>query len=123
MKRLAAVAAILLLAAGCAQQAVQPETPALPPVPPPQLDAAGFDAWLQGERARLADQREAARTRYAQDELACWRRFAVNDCLRQARLRQRAELQAARRDELALDALERDRKTEARLRAIEEKAR
>lgn len=122
MKRLAVVAAALLLLAGCAQQAVQPE-PGLPPVPPPGLDGAGFEAWLQGERARVAGQREAARKRYQEDELACWRRFAVNDCLRRARLRQRAELQVVRRDELALNALERDHKTAARLRAIEEKNR
>lgn len=118
-----ALLAALLLAAGCAQPVAAPERGAAAPSPPAGLTDAAFDTWLQGERTRLAKEREAARQRHDADELACWRRFAVNDCLRDARQRRRDVLSAARRDELVLNALERERQTAARLRAIEQKGR
>lgn len=120
--RLACVLLAALLATACAQPVVAPEVTEAP-TPPAGLADADFDAWLRDQRARLAQQREAARQRHADDELACWHRFAVNDCLRAARQRQRDVLALARRDELALNALERERQTTARLRAIEQKKR
>ncbi|HMN21826.1 MAG TPA: hypothetical protein PKA16_10595 [Ottowia sp.] len=123
MRPAVAAFAVLLLMAGCAQPVAAPETSVAALAPPAGLAEADFDAWLKGERTRLAQQRESARQRHAADELACWRRFAVNDCLREARLRQRDVLAAVQRDELALNALERERRTAARLRAIEEKNR
>ncbi|MDO5288249.1 MAG: hypothetical protein Q4F13_01255 [Pseudomonadota bacterium] len=86
---------------------------------PPGLTDEAFDAWLNAERARIASARQALAQRFDEAEKACWRRFAVNDCLRRARQAQRADLAGLRQQELALNAHERQRTTDARLRALQ----
>lgn len=116
-----ALALLVLLAGGCAQGPVVP--PAAGAAPTLQAPAGQpFEPWLQAERERVARQREAAQHRYRDDELACWRRFAVNDCLGQAKRERRGELDALRRQDLQLNALERERRTAQHLRQIEQKA-
>ena len=113
------VAAALALA-GCA--APRPSVDAVPPLAAPQgLADAPFAQWLAAQRQRIEQGRAAARQRYHDDELACWQRFAVNDCLRDARLQRRAVFDMLRRDEQVVNAAERERRTGERLRAIEDK--
>lgn len=77
-----------------------------------------FDAWVQGERDQIANEKAAAEQRYHQAGFACWKRFAVNDCLRQSRRQRRAEIDAANKTELAVNAAERDYRTRERLQEI-----
>lgn len=77
--------------------------------------------WLAQQRARVAQARSTAQTRYETEETACWRRFAVNDCLRSARLERRAALSELRQQELTLNEIERQRRTAERLRQLDEK--
>lgn len=116
---------LVVTAVGCAAPAPRDATtqPASTLAAPAGLTDAEFGAWLRGERDRVARERSAARERYDSDERACWQRFAVNDCLREARVRRRDVLDALRRDELALNAIEREHKTSARLRALGQKSR
>ena len=110
-----------LLAGGCAQGPL----PAAPAVSSVELQAPAdqpFGPWLQAERARLVQQREAAQQHYRDEELVCWRRFAVNDCLSAAKRQRRGTLDALRQQDLQLNALERERRTAERLREIGQKA-
>lgn len=76
----------------------------------------------QAERMRIASARAAAEARYRDQERACWQRFAVNDCLRDAARERRAMLDRLRDEELVLNAREREARTTERLHAIEQKA-
>lgn len=121
MNRVASlVIAAALALAGCATPRQPAETGPTLAVPQGLADAP-FAQWLSAQRQRIAQGRAAARQRYRDDELACWQRFAVNDCLRDARLQRRGALDALRRDEQVVNAAERERRTGERLRAIEDK--
>ena len=114
--------ALVLLLAGCAQSPVPP-APAGAAAAALQVPAGQpFEPWLQAERERVAQQRSAATQRYHDDELACWWRFAVHECLSEAKQQRRGTLDALRQQELQLNALEREQRSAARLRAIEQKA-
>ena len=71
--------------------------------------------------ARIAAARGEATQRYEATEKACWQRFAVNDCLRQARTERRAVLDRLRQQELAVNDLDRRRRADERLRQLERK--
>jgi hypothetical protein len=73
------------------------------------------------ERARIAAERKQADERFAADEKACWRRFAVNDCIAEAKGRQRATLGGLRRQEIHLNDIERKRRAAERQRQIDER--
>ena len=77
--------------------------------------------WLDAQRARIAAARGEATQRYEATEKACWQRFAVNDCLRQARTERRAVLDRLRQQELAVNDLDRRRRADERLRQLERK--
>jgi hypothetical protein len=77
--------------------------------------------WLSAERARIEAARSAANQRFVDEEMACWRRFAVNACVRDARVQRRAVLDRLRQEDLAINQLERKRLADARLRQIEQK--
>jgi hypothetical protein len=77
--------------------------------------------WLRTERARVASARAAAETQFTEDERTCWRRFAVNDCIRQARQVRRAFTDRLQQEDLALNAVERSRRTAQRLETLENK--
>lgn len=74
------------------------------------------------ERGRIADERGRVESGYLLEEKACYRRFAVNDCLQDARRRRRAALSDLRRQEIALEDRERSRKAAERLQLLEERA-
>lgn len=116
--------ATFLLAGCAAYQAPEPVVPGMLVELPAQIkamDDAQFTAWIEAERGAIAAGRAAAARRWQEDELACWRRFAVNDCLHKARVQRRASLQPLRARELELNAMTRQRRTDQRLRAIEQK--
>lgn len=71
-------------------------------------------ARIQQERAALAASRQ-------KDEAACYKRFAVEDCLREVRAKVREVENRLRAQELALNEAERRDKAADRMRAIEEK--
>jgi hypothetical protein len=77
--------------------------------------------WLAAERERIESERQAAVQRFDAAERECWQRFAVNDCLNQARTTRRATLDHLRQEDLALNAVERQRRTAARQRELESK--
>ncbi len=70
-------------------------------------------------RARIAAERQAIAQRLSQQEVACYQRFAVEDCLRKARTQARTEDNALRREELEINDAERREKSANRLRSIE----
>lgn len=84
-------------------------------------EEAELEAWLATQHQRLAQQRAGTEQHFAEDEHACWQRFAVNDCLRQARQQRRQSLDALREQKLQLDAFERERAAAKRLRRLEQK--
>lgn len=128
MRRLLFILLLTSLGAGCTSVPPQPVA-AVPAVSPQALrdaappSGAALAPWLSAERARVTQSREAAQSRFAADETLCWQRFAVNDCLRQARLQRRAALDQLRQQELALNEIERQRRAEQRLRQLDEKQR
>lgn len=62
------------------------------------------------EREGIAAARRDAESRYSNEEAACYQRFAVNECLREANARLRAVLTDLRYKENALTELERERR-------------
>ena len=120
----------LAAATGCATRSGGADTasgPAHPPRPPvtlampANLSDADFAPWLEGERSRVAAARSAAHQRFHDEELACWQRFAVNACVRKARVERRAAIDRLRQEDLLLNEMERQRRTAERLRALERK--
>jgi colicin import membrane protein len=79
-------------------------------------------AEVAAERSRIAAVRAEAQARYAAEEKACYVRFAVTDCVNEARARRRDALAVVRQQELALNDAERRRRTAQRLRELEERA-
>lgn len=75
----------------------------------------------EAERADIERQRAAIAATQAQEEKACWQRFAVEDCLKDVRARARAQLAPLRARELELNQQERQERAAERLRAIEAK--
>lgn len=69
--------------------------------------SAALEPWMAAERSRIAAEQNAARQRFEQAEKACWKRFAVNDCVSRARQQRRQTQDRLRQQELALNALER----------------
>ena len=81
--------------------------------------ASALSPWLSAERARIEAARSVAVQQFDDAEKVCWRRFAVNACVREARYERRAKLERLRAEDLALNEVERRRRTEARLRDLE----
>lgn len=125
-----AVAAAALIA-GCTSTPPAPLVPAgsAPRAIPAQVQApsglsdSDFDAWLTAQRARVSTERASTHQKFADAETMCWRRFAVNDCLRGARRERRAALDGLRGEELALNQQERERDTASRLKDLQDKQR
>ncbi|KQT10625.1 hypothetical protein [Ramlibacter sp. Leaf400] len=70
------------------------------------------------ERARISAGRRQAEAEFEEAHKACYRKFAVNDCIGEAKVRRREVLAQLRRQELALNEVERQRKSEERLRDL-----
>ena len=91
------------------------------------LAAAALSAWAQtqaadaAERSRIARERSQADTRLASEEVACYQKFAVSDCLNAARARRRDVLSDLRRQELTLNDADRKRRAGERVQGVEER--
>ena len=116
MKKAWALGGLVCLIAGPAM--VQAADPA-----PPENRYSAVQAQRQAEREHIHQERQAIAATRKREETACYRRFAVEDCLRDVRTQaRRAELQLRGR-ELQLNDAERKEKAAERLRSIEEKQR
>ncbi|MBK1682976.1 hypothetical protein [Rhodoferax fermentans] len=71
------------------------------------------------ERARITQERAASEVTYAASERVCYSRFAVSDCLSDARKVKRQTTDELRRQELVLNDLERQAKAVEALKRIE----
>ena len=74
------------------------------------------------ERQRIQVERDQAQAHFANDEVACYQKFAVNDCLGKARMIRREALADLRRQEVLLNATEAKQKAAAQIARIEEKS-
>ena len=77
---------------------------------------------LDQERSRIAAERRAADSRYADAEAACYARFAVNDCVNAAKAARRETLADLRRQEVSLNDDERRRKGAAQRQRLDERS-
>ena len=80
---------------------------------------AALDA--DAERQRIGQERAAQEAIFLQAEGVCYSRFAVSDCLREARKIRRLALDDLRRQELVLNDMERKTRALAALKRIEAK--
>lgn len=87
---------------------------------PAQDDAA--IATLEAQRARIEQDRKREEARYAREEAACYQRFAVNDCLREIRVRRRATFEDLKRQETTLNDAERKIRAGEQVDRTDEKA-
>jgi hypothetical protein len=76
---------------------------------------------IEKERALLAEKRSAVLTDFEARSQACWQRFAVNDCISQARRIRRTEMQPLRQAELLLNEQERQWRTQQRNERVQNK--
>ena len=90
-----------------------------PAVPEP-LHAAPWQA--QDARMRIQNARRQVQAEAEQANAACYQKFAVTDCLRDVRAKNRLTLDALRRQEVSLNALERQARAIEALKKIEEKS-
>ena len=74
------------------------------------------------ERSRITAERQAAEARYSQAEVACYQRFAVNDCINQAKAQRRQALADLRRQDITLNDEERRRRAADQRRRIDERS-
>ena len=77
---------------------------------------------IEGDRNRIQSERARIEVRYQPEVAACYARFAVTDCLRNVRVRQREALDTLRRQEIAINDAERKRKGLEQLERIKEKS-
>lgn len=87
-----------------------------------QTAESAVEPSLETERARISAERARAQARYAREESACYKTFAVNDCLNAARAERRGVLAALRRQEISLNDAERKRRGARQVERIEDKA-
>lgn len=83
---------------------------------------AGAQADDKAERDRIDAARAAAEARFAEQEVACRGRFAVNDCVDKAKGERNAVLNELSRREIALNDAERRRKAAERQKELDERA-
>ena len=76
----------------------------------------------EAERARIAAEREQADMRFVVQEKNCYRKFAVNDCLKAARAQRRELLSDLRRQELSLNDAERRHRSADRVHSLDHSA-
>ncbi|WP_090046386.1 hypothetical protein [Limnohabitans sp. 2KL-27] len=74
----------------------------------------GEPEFIRVQREALASQRAEVMAVYQEEAKACWRKFAVNACLSEARQIRRSALEPLRQQDLLLNAQERQWRTEQR---------
>ena len=126
MKRYASLAALVLMVVALdAAAAAKAGSTAEPTAAPEAAAGAAADGrpepWMVAERARIVQQRQVAMDEFTAAQKACWQKFAVNDCLRRAQLARREKVDLLQRQEWVLNDLERRLRTQARLKALQDK--
>lgn len=86
-----------------------------------QLGATTGTLDFDAERARLAQERKALDKRFNTEQAACYKKFAVEDCLKESRQRRRLATDDIKRQEAAINDFERRRRGAAALDKLEEK--
>lgn len=76
----------------------------------------------QGERERIAAQRQVAEQQYVEREAECRKRFVVTSCIDKARADKRQTLDNLHQQEIALDEVERQQRSAEHKRRREAKA-
>ena len=76
---------------------------------------------IQAARGRIEDERKALQRSLSNEEATCYQKFAVEDCLRQARGKARSVQNALRAQELELNNAQRRQREAQRARLLEEK--
>ena len=85
-----------------------------------QLADGGLE--VATEQARITSERQRIEQRFADEEAACFQKFAVTDCRDASRARRRVDMADLRRQEIALNDAERKRKGAAQLQRMEQSA-
>jgi hypothetical protein len=106
MKLLPAALSAMVLLAGAQAQEAAPSNP---------LDT-------NAERARIETDRTREQARYDKEDAACYQRFAVNDCLREVKVRRRATFEELRRQEIILNDIDRKKRAAEQIRQNEERS-
>ncbi|WBY01858.1 hypothetical protein PE066_20820 [Ramlibacter tataouinensis] len=83
--------------------------------------AAQTPADEAAERARIATERSRIEGDFERDQRACYGKFAVNDCLAEARSRRRDALAPLRAQEITLEDAERKRRAAERMKDLDER--
>jgi colicin import membrane protein len=87
-----------------------------------QTTAADGNADLAAERARVKEERSAVARRAEQEQVACYQKFAVEDCLRESRRTRRALDDDLKRQEAAMNDIDRKRRAAAQLDRLDKAA-
>ncbi len=77
---------------------------------------------MSDERSRIQTERLKAEGEFDQQSAACYAKFAVTDCIAQARTKQRAVLDRLRGQEIALNNRVREQKVQAKLTRLQANA-
>jgi colicin import membrane protein len=83
--------------------------------------ASAAQATPDAERTRINRERAQLEKGFAAEDVVCYRKFMVNNCLDDVKLRRREALADLRRQELALEEQERKAKGAAQIQKTEEK--
>ncbi len=115
-------AIILIAAPAVFQRAEAQNSPSLPANAPSQdAQDAAFDANQRAERDRLAREGAQASQAYSDAQKACYQKFQVNACLTEARNAHNAAQADLKRQEIALNDMQRKRKAVLQQQRTEEK--
>lgn len=121
--------ALLFVAYACTQVRAQVDVQSHAQVGAPAGSLAGTVADMpldamspQAERGRIQAERDRVEARFAKEQVACYQKFAVNDCVGGARLVRREALADLRRQEVSLNAAQAKRRGAEQLSRIEEKS-
>jgi colicin import membrane protein len=90
--------------------------------PNASMDDSDFERVNGSQRSRIHIERDEVKLVFEGAEALCYQRFAVNDCLRKARVVRREALADLRRQEVSLNAQEAKRKAAIQVSRIEEKS-
>jgi len=84
-----------------------------------QSNAASGTVDLEAEKRRLSSEREAMEKRFLEERTACYKKFAVEDCLSESRNRRRIQSDSIKRQETAINDIQRQRSGAAELQKLE----
>ncbi|WP_341904616.1 hypothetical protein [Polaromonas sp. YR568] len=102
----------------CVSPWLMAQTPAPAVAVTPAVPAFSIDA----ERSRIAADRARLEAGFLAEDAACYKRFAVNNCLAEVNVRRREAMADLRRQDIELNDLDRRARAAEQLRKTEEKS-